>query len=270
MTEFWRTFLKWTTAIALFIALLALLTSLQLFQATSEGASKRTLRRAIAALTEVDPLIERQYGDLQTRAKAAQPNEPVQLNDFPIAVEFSPAEVNSLSRPEFRELLLDRAADRMYAQGTAPLRANPGASTSVGRLSVAGLSDRGLGFLRERNHDALAVVTFTLAALCAFLAATLAALCRGFGRLASVGGVVLVAAIPVALGGIGARFYMRIVSEGDTEYIQREFLVIGQGLAWIPIRDGLAFAVLGAAFLVAGMLLARWSDGRRTSTSRRG
>ena len=33
---------KWTAAFALFLALLALLTSLQLFQLTSEGAAKQT------------------------------------------------------------------------------------------------------------------------------------------------------------------------------------------------------------------------------------
>jgi ABC-type Fe3+ transport system permease subunit len=77
-----------------------------------------------------------------------------------------------------------------------------------------------------------------------------------------VGAVVLAAAIPLALAGIGARFYMRIVSDSDTEYIQREFLEIGQGLAWIAIRNGLAFTVLGAVFLVVGVVCAMWADRR--------
>ncbi len=97
---------------------------------------------------------------------------------------------------------------------------------------------------------------------------TLAALCRGFGRLAAVGAVVLAASAPLLLAGIGARFYMRIVSDSETEYIQQEFLEIGQGLAWIPIRDGIAFTVLGAVFLALGAGCAVWADrreGPRTS-----
>ena len=96
-------------------------------------------------------------------------------------------------------------------------------------------------------------------------------MCRGFGRLTSVGMVIVAASIPVVLGGIGARFYMRIAAGGDTEYIQREFLEIGQGLAWIPIRDGAAFTLLGLLFLVVGYVCALWADRHeapRTSTAR--
>ena len=106
------------------------------------------------------------------------------------------------------------------------------------------------------------MLTFVLAALCVVLGVSLAALCRGFGRLASVGAVLVMASLPMLLTGIGARFYMRIVSRGENEYIQHEFLSIGQGLAWIPIRDGIAFTVLGLAFLAVGVGGALWADRR--------
>jgi hypothetical protein len=35
---------------------------------------------------------------------------------------------------------------------------------------------------------------------------------------------------------------------------------VGQALAWIPIRNGIAFCVLGAAMLIIGVLCARWAD----------
>jgi hypothetical protein len=262
-TDFWRNFGKWTVGFLFFLAMLALLASLQLFQVTSEGAAKRTLRRAVAALTEIDPLIDRNYDDLRQRAGTAAPDETVRLSDYPIDIPLTPGEVRGASKDQVRDLLLDRSADLMYSQGTSPLRTANGRTQSVGRFSVGGVTDDGLGFLRKRHHDILGAITLALAALCLVLGVTLAALCRGFGRLASVGGVVLLAAIPLVLAGTGARFYMRIASGGDTEYIQREFLEIGQGLAWVPIRDGIAFTVLGAVFLALGVGCAVWADRRK-------
>ena len=142
------------------------------------------------------------------------------------------------------------------------MRAQAATDGRVGRFSIAGLTQHGLGFLRSRNHDILAVTTFVLAALCAALAITLVSMCRDFGRLTSIGMAVVAASIPVVVGGIGARFYMRIAADSDTEYVQREFLEIGQGLAWIPIRDGAAFTILGLLFLMAGFAGALWADRR--------
>ena len=132
----------------------------------------------------------------------------------------------------------------------------------AGRFSGAGISDRAIGLLRSRNHDILGVLTFALAAAALALSVMLALVCRGFGRIGSVGVVVLAAAIPLAMAGIGARFYMRIASGEGTEYIQREFLEIGQAVAWIAIRDGLAFLVLGVVFVALGLAGSMWDRGR--------
>jgi len=260
--DFWRNAGKWAVALAFFVALAALLASLQLFQVTSEGAAKRTLRRAVAALTEIDPLLDRNYDDLRQRAATAAPDETVRLRDYPLDIALTPDEVRGVPKDRIRDLLLDRSADLMYSRGTAPLRTANGRTQGVGLFTVGGLTDHGLGFLTKHRHDTLGVLTFALAALCLVLGITLAALCRGFGRLASVGAVTLMASIPLLFAGIGARFYMRIVSEGNSEYIQHEFLEIGQGLAWIPIRDGMAFTVVGAVFLAAGVGCAIWADRR--------
>jgi hypothetical protein len=259
----WRNIGKWTVAFILFLALSAMFLSLMLFQLTAEGASKRSLRRSVAALTEVDQLVARNYNDMQQQAKAARPGESVTLAGFPIAIAFTPDEVKGASQDQIRDMLLNRSADELYAHGTGSLRDPAANGGSVGRFSVGGLTDRGLGFLRSRNHTILGAVTIVLAMICAALSGALVMLCRGFGRIGSLGAVVFTAAIPLVLFGIGARFYMRILSDGDAGYIEREFLEIGQGLAWIPIRDGLAFLVLGAAFALAGLGCARWADRRR-------
>ena len=259
-SDFGRTFAKWAVGFAFFLSMLALLTVLPLYQVTAEGPAKQTLRRSTAALTEIDPLIDRNFDDLQQRAAEVGPGETVQLKDFPIAIPLSREQVQGMSKEQLRAYLLDRSADVLYRDGTAPLRDSTGGRGHVGRFTIGGITDRGLGFLRSRYHDILGALTFVLAALCAVLGVTLAFLCRGFGRLASVGAVVMLASIPLLAAGIGGRFYMRIAAENETEYIQSEFLSIGKALAWIPIRDGLALFTLGAAFLVVGLACAWWTD----------
>ena len=260
----WRNLGKWTVAFVFFLALSATLISLQLFQLTSEGASKRTLRRSVAALTEIDPLLDRNFAALQQQAQNAKPGQTVELQDFPVDVPLKPDDVNGASRDQVRDLLLDRSADALYARRhrSAPQAAR--GSGSIGRFTISGLTHDGLGFLRSRNHDLLGITTIVLASISGVLAVALVLLCRGFGRLGAVGGVLIAAAAPLLLFGIGARFYMRILSDGDTDYIEHEFLVIGQGLAWIPIRDGAGFLVLGLVFVAIAIGGARWADSHRS------
>ncbi|MGB6836110.1 MAG: hypothetical protein WBF66_00215, partial [Dehalococcoidia bacterium] len=88
----------------------------------------------------------------------------------------------------------------------------------------------------------------------------LALLARGFGRLASVGAAVSAAAIPFLVGAVAVRFALRLASEEGDEYLVGELLRIGEEIAWIPIRDSIAFTAMGVSFLVAGIVLALWAD----------
>ncbi len=256
----WRGTARWAIALLLLLSLGATLTALVLFQATSEGTSKRSLRRAVAALSEVDVLVDRHYDSLQAEASNAAPGDQFQLADFPVDVKLTRNEVLGSSKAQLRDLLLDRSANVMYNDGTAPLRSTPGASIGVGPFTAGGVTDRGLGFLTRGHHDMLRVLTLVLAGVSGLLCVALAALSRGFARLTSVGAVVLAASLPLLAVGAGARLYIRFASGSQTEYLQREFLAIGRGLAWIPIRDGLALAALGAIVLAVCAVCAVWGD----------
>lgn len=259
--EVGRSIGKWGVALLLFVAMLALLITLQLYQLTSDSTAKQALRRSVAALTEIDALFDRNYEDLRGRADSAASDDQLQLRDFPIEVAFTRDEVRTLSREQLRDELLDRSADALYRQGTEALRPSAEGRGNIGRLSVTGITDDGLNFLRHRSHVASGIALAVFAVACAALAAALAGLSRGFGRLASVGAVVLAASIPLVIGGVGTRFYMRIISErDDTDYFGQEFLAIGRALAWIPIRNGIAFTLLGALLVAGGWALARWAD----------
>ncbi len=258
---------KLAWALMLFLALLATSASLVLFQLTSPGTAKQTLRRSVAALTEVDVLVDRNYADLQQRAAVASPGDTLKVRGFPVEVPFTPAEAKTASKADLRSMLLDRSANEIYAHGTAPLRSSAGGAGGIGAFSITGLVDHGLGFLRSRNHAILRVLTYALAVVSLLLAAGLARSCRGFGRIGSVGTVMIVAAIPVLALGLAARLYMSLNDGRDAEYTKRSFAAIARDLSLIPIRDGAALAVAGLVMVALALALGAWSDARASSAS---
>jgi hypothetical protein len=252
---------KWGSAAALFFAINALLLVLSLYQATAEGTAKHALRRAITALVEIDSLIARDYESLQERARSAAPGEELRLRDFPLEVSLTSEEVLDSTPADLRAILLDRSDDQLYDHGTAALRSDGASEPS--RFSAAGLLDRWLDLLRGRNHDVTAVLTGVAAVVCLALVLILMSTSRGFGRIAAVGAVTLAGAVPTVAVALLLRLNIRLASDGDTEYTQRELLEIGDALVWIPLRNGIAFAALGAALLLAGWAFAILTDRRQ-------
>lgn len=252
---------KWAAAFAFVLVLGMTLVSLQLFQLTARSTSEPALRRALNALVEGDAIIERNYDDLRGRAEASRPGETLLLRDYPVAVPLTREEVLASSQDGLRRILLDRAAERMYDGGTSVLRGD-GPSGSAGRFTASGVVDEFLGFLRERVHGILAVLTLVLVAVSALLAIVLAAFCRGFGRLVGISAAVLAASAPLLLGGLAMCLYAKASAGADGEYLHGEFMEIGASLAWLPVRNGIAFTVMGAGLLAIGVVCARWSDSR--------
>jgi hypothetical protein len=251
---------KWGAAAVLFVSLNALLFSLSLYQMTAEGTAKHALRRALAALTEIEAVIERDYDDLRLRAESAGPGETVTLSEYPVDIPLTADEVSQSTPESLRALLLDRSDDVLYSEGTDALRSDGDGGPP--RFSAAGLVDGWLGVLRSRNHLRAGIASAVFAVAAAASAGALAAACRGFGRVGAVGATVLAGALPaLAAAGI-IRFYLALASDSDTEYTQRQLLEVGQALTWIPLRNGIAFAALGATLVVAGTAFAMLSDRR--------
>ncbi len=253
---------KWAAALALVLVLGMALISLQLFQLTSRSTSEPALRRALNALVEGDGIIERNYDDLRVRAEASQPGETLLLRDYPVAIPLTREEVLASSKDSLRRVLLDRASERMYDGGTSVLRGDR-ASGSAGRFTSAGVVDESLGFLRARVHGILALLTFALMAAGALLAFVLAAFCRGFGRFVGVGAALVAASAPLLLSGLSIGLYARASAGAEDEYLQVELFEIAASLAWLPVRNGAAFVLFGAAMLAVGAICARLADGRR-------
>lgn len=254
-----RNVTKWILALMLFFSLLAFFTALQVFQLTSRGPAERTLRRAVATVSEIDLLLDRHYDDLRERADAVAPTATLELQDFPVAVPLSPAEVQSQSRDQLRETLLDRAAARMYEHGTDAMR-NDASTGDPGVFSAGGTVDFLLDLLRKDAHTAAGVLMVILGVISLLLAAALAAAARGFGRAVAVSAVALASSVVLLLFAILGSASLH--TGAGSEYLQHQLVDLAGDLAWLPVRNAAILVVCSALITALAAVAARLSDTR--------
>ncbi len=264
-TGFWRNFFKWAAGIALVFTLGFLLLFLNAAQLTGREVAHKQLTRALASLTEVDALLADGEADLKAKAEAT-PTGELRLADYPIDVPLTSQQAQELSTAELRELLLSRSADRVYAQGVDAFREEGGGPSAhdIAILSPPGAVRYTVGLLTEDTHDAAWTTAAVLTGIATFLALVLAALSRGFGRLISLGVAVSAATLPFLLFFLTVRFILRLASESESDYMTEQLYTLGKDVAWLPIRTGIAFAVLGVVFLAMGVGFSLM-EGRRVS-----
>jgi hypothetical protein len=251
---------RWGAGLALSASLSLCFIVMSLYQLTGEAAAKPALRDALNALVEGDAVIARNYDDLRARAEAAEPAASLEIRDYPIAIPLSGEEVLVATREDISAILLERGTERLYDDGTGVLRDDD--AGLAGRFTAAGAADEFLGFLRSGVHVKLGVLTLVLAGISVGLAMVLAMLCHGFGRAVAIGAAVLVASLPLLLGGLAAYAYARASGDAGGEYLRREFMQIVKDLAWLPVRNGIAIALVGAAVVAAGAVSARITGAR--------
>ena len=241
---------KWASGGLLVVDIFLLLFALSFAHVTAEGPAKRGLRHSIAILTEIDAYLD-EHGE------ALRQGEETALEDFPIEVA-EPEEILGAGGEQARASLLTQAAGRVYEEGMSAFQRDQ--ETDIGSFSLQGAVRNGMDFLRPRPHRVLVALTSVLAVAAAILSVALVASSGGYGRLLALGVSVSLAALPFLILAIAVRYALRLAADGLDDYLAREFLSLGQELTWAAIRNGIIFSVGGAAFVVLGATLARWSD----------
>jgi hypothetical protein len=253
---------KWLFGALLALDIGLLLIALAFANVTDRGPAERALGRSVAILTEVDTLLDEHYASLHNEAQ--QTNETtITLPDFPLPITFTPQEIASTDREQFRALLLQRSAVFLHENGAAAFR--EGRASEIDSLSPQGAVRIGLDLLRPTPHRVFAGLTIAFASIATVLAITLALSTQGWGRLTALGVSLFVAAVPFLIFAVALRFALRLAADGTDDYVAREFLQLGQELTWAPIRDGVVFAGGAVLLLVIGAQLTRWSDTQGTS-----
>lgn len=251
-TGFWRVFFKWAVGLLLVSTLGFLLLSVDAAQLTAPGTAHKALRRTAASLTEIDALIAAREEMVTTSGDNAGSAASV-LVGFPIDVPLSAQEAQNLSSAELRDVILDRSADRLYNEGFAAFHEGAQGSTDVEILSPPGAVRYTAGLLTKDNHDMARILVAIIAGLAVVLALILVALSRGYGRLTSIGAAVLAASLPPLLLAVAVRFVLRLASEQEGDYLTAQLYALGRDVAWLPIRNAIAFVCLGAIFLMMGL-----------------
>lgn len=249
---FWRVFFKWAIGLLLVSTLGFLLLSVDATQLTAPGTAHKALRRTTASLTEIDALIAAREEMVTTAGDNAGSAASV-LVGFPIGVPLSAQEAQNLSSTELRDVVLDRSADRLYAEGFSAFREGGQGSADVQILSPPGAVRYTAGLLTKDNHDVMRILMAVIAGFAAVLALVLVLLSRGYGRLTSIGAAVLAASLPLLLLSVAVRFVLRLASEEESDYLTAQLYALGRDVAWLPIRNAIAFACLGAIFLTMGL-----------------
>lgn len=261
----WRHVWKIAVGSVLALTVFALLATLSLAQFASADTAHKVLRRAVASMTEIDPFLQDSESELVTLA-ANPPEEGIVLPDFPIQVTLSPEEA-VLPPTELREILLDRSAEKMYEEGVSAFE-DEGQAASISVFSPAGAVKYSLDVLEDENYDRLRLAVASLAGFALVVAIALVLLTRGYARLAAVGVAVSFGALPFLILSVTARFALRLASEDEGDYLVVRLLDLGKDMAWLPIRNGIAFSGLGLAFLILGASVAWWTDLRLSARRR--
>jgi hypothetical protein len=249
---FWRVFTKWAVGFLLVSTLGILLLSVDAVQLTASGTAHKALRRTVASITEIDALIE-DHGQMVTTSPGGDTSAASVLVGFPVDVPLSEREAQSLSTSELRDVVLDRSADRLYAEGFSAFREGTQGSTDVQMLSPPGAVRYTAGLLTEGNHEMMQIILAVVAGFAALLTVAIVLLSRGYGRLTSVGVAVVLASVPLLLLSVAVRFALRLASEEESDYLTAQLYALGRDVAWLPIRNAIAFTCLGVIFLTMGI-----------------
>ncbi len=252
---------QWLLAIAAAISATAFVLAIAGIQMTSEDTGRRIQRRAAAALIDIDaslPSIETQLGE----AAASADSDTVLVPGYPIPVEITREEAESLRGAELQQRLLDESGRLLYEDGM-PVWADgdPAGRQDIDRVSSAAAVYRSLNLVRDSTYTYLVVLAVLLGVLTFILGLVLLLTIRtAFMRLLAVGVLLLAASMPSLAAAVALRFAFK-TAQTDADSFVEEMLQLGVDTMWLPIRMYLALTMVGFA-TVGVASLGLWMDSR--------
>lgn len=265
-----RRLLLWVVGALLTAAAALWLAVLSVAQVTDEQVALPALERGVAALTDLDALLDEQLEAVQKQADAGAdtltpPGFPIR--DTMVQTREVRREDRVIDRPGLRDELLRIGASRVYTRGVSAFQQGEASPQQSSRLSPSGGIRALLDGLSRDNHGTAVVWLWPLGAACLLLGALLLAAGAGFGRFLALGAALVLAAVPVLLAGLAARLAFGFVDAGPDDRLLEEFLAIGRQLAALPVRNALWLGAAGVAIaLPAALLGALFNHSVRHST----
>ncbi|MDW8009370.1 MAG: hypothetical protein RMK67_07405 [Chloroflexota bacterium] len=244
---------------------LAFTLALNGYQLTQEGTARRLLERSLAALTDIDAAVPVLQEALRERAQQEQ-GATVLVPDFPLPVTVGREEAMSLEGQALRQRLVTEGARVLYRQGTSALLSDPEARRRLESTSMPWALERGLGLMTGDTNRQLLIAAIALGILAALmLLPPLATVSALWGRLALLGGILLVASLPSLAAALGVRFFLR-AAQGDADPFVYQLLQVGIDAMTVPVRNYLALSALGSGLLALAAAMV-WAAPRRRLTA---
>jgi membrane protein implicated in regulation of membrane protease activity len=188
--SFLRIASQWVIAALLAAVLAALFILIAAVQLSSEESATKAHRRAVATLTEIDRLLPGIEDELE---KTDVPPGGPSGAGFPIPVQLTSDEAETLRGAELRERILDGAAKLVYEDGMDSWSgADRDGVQRIERISAAGAVDTGLGLATESRHRLFVAGAVLLGIIALVLAAGLMVAVRDWNlRLVALGSVII-------------------------------------------------------------------------------
>ncbi|HXG41853.1 MAG TPA: hypothetical protein VNL95_03915 [Dehalococcoidia bacterium] len=246
-------------------AFLAFALALNGYQLTQEGTARRLLERSLAALTDLDAALPALQDALREQAQQEQ-GEAIVVPDFPLPVSVSREEAVSLEGQALRQRLLTDGSRVLYRQGTSALLSDPEARRRLESTSMPWALEKGLDLITQDTHRRLLIAMVALGIVAGLLLLPpLVMVPNLWGKLALLGGVLLVASLPSLAAALGARFFLR-AAQGDADPFVHQLLQVGVDAMTIPVRNYLALSALGSGLLLVAAAMV-WAAPRRGVTA---
>lgn len=240
--------------LAVFVFLLVLALSMR--QATEPTPARHLIEAGIAVTADIDLLIAQDREPLKQLAEE-NTNGAIAVPGYPLKVYLTKQEATSLSNEDLRHVILQRSSALVYKEGLGAFDRTGNQSFSL--FSTQGLLNRMAGQLSSSTNGRATAASIVLAVLTAVTAAGLVLTLRGWWRLRGLGIATLIGAAPGVL--IFAFGWAMAGWVGGSDSFVDQLRTIGRSALMVPLRNYLIVAVLGALFLIAGIVLPMFSRG---------
>jgi hypothetical protein len=234
-------------ALALSVALFV--GALSARQVSQEDEALPILESSIEALTDTEQLVASQHESLRTLANSG--GETLTVPGFPVEVQLTVEEVNTLDAGELAALLRQRAALVVYDQGMGALDTT--GNQDDGLFSAQGIVRRVSDRLTDDAAGTASTATTIFLITTAILAVAVVLLYREDRRLRALG-------IGVLLGGLGGLALCLLLSllagqaGGDDPFVQDVRDIVGEVLS-VPRRNFLIVSFLGVLIVAVSIAL---------------
>lgn len=228
------------------VSVFLLLISLSVRQVTAPANAVGVLQSGIAVVTDINQLV----ADDAPRARELARNSDEQvfaLPSYPLDIALSREELLDLENGQLTELLLQRSAALVYADGLDAFDRT--GEQSFNRFSSQGLIELAVSQVSQSTHDRATFATILFALATAGFAALLAASAEGWGRLRGFGLATVVGALPGVL--IFGALYWVVGTLGGGDPFEADLREITRAVFQVPLRNFFVVTITGAVMVAA-------------------